>query len=92
MRKSADRRGYNPYYPHFVPNSQAFWDFSKNWTTIYGPAYRDTVEGVSGLLPCRGQYALCFSSGPRPLPCVRTPDGRFADCKCPVKTRINYVM
>lgn len=92
VAQSAATAASNPYYPHFVPNSQAFWDFSKNWTSIYGPAYRDTVEGLPGFLPCRGQYALCFSSGPKPLPCVQTPDGRFADCKCPVKTGINYVL
>jgi len=31
-------------FVHFVSNSQAFWDFSKNWSTNYGPNYRDTVE------------------------------------------------
>jgi hypothetical protein len=55
---------------HFVPNSQAFWDFSKNWSTNYGPNYRDTVEETANFLPCKGQYALCASSGPRPLPCT----------------------
>jgi hypothetical protein len=83
---------YNNYYPHFVPNSQAFWDFSENWTTNYGPAYRDTVEQVSNFLPCTGQYALCFSSGPEPLPCEKSADGRFADCKCTVKTGLNFVL
>jgi hypothetical protein len=70
---------------HFVPNSQEFWDFSKNWTTNFGPAYRDTVQGVSGFLPCTGQYALCFHSGPKPLPCESSVDGCFANCKCTVQ-------
>src|SRR5215831_2255697 len=71
-------------HTHFVPNSQAFWDFSKNWTTNYGPAYRDTDLASTNFLPCTGQYALCFESGPEPLPCKLTADGRFANCKCVV--------
>jgi hypothetical protein len=77
---------------HFVPNSQEFWDFSKNWTTNFGPAYRDTVQGVSGFLPCTGQYALCFHSGPKPLPCESSVDGRFANCKCTVQNGLNFVL
>ena len=77
---------------HFVPNSQEFWDFSKNWTTNFGPAYRDTALGASGFLPCTGQYALCFHSGPKPLPCRLTDDGRFANCKCTVQTGLNFVL
>lgn len=77
---------------HFVPDSQEFWDFSKNWTTNFGPAYRDTALGPSGFLPCTGQYALCFHSGPKPLPCRLTEDGRFANCECPVKTGPNFVL
>jgi hypothetical protein len=77
---------------HFVPNSQEFWDFSKNWTTNFGPAYRDTAVGPSGFLPCTGQYALCFHSGPKPLPCRLTDDGRFANCKCTVQTGLNFVL
>jgi len=88
----ADGPVYSDYFPHFVPNSQEFWDFSKNWTTNYGPAYRDTVEGVSGFLPCTGQYAACFSSGPEPLPCKQTVDGRFANCKCTVQTGLSFVL
>jgi hypothetical protein len=78
--------------PHFVPNSQAFWDFSKNWTTGFGPAYRDTVEKLENLVPCTGQYALCFTSGPEPLPCELTKDGRFANCTCTIETGLNYVL
>lgn len=85
-------RAYSEPISHFVPNSQAFWDFSKNWTTNYGPAYRDTVLSPSGYLPCTGQYALCFHSGPKPLPCRLTDDGRFANCECPVKTGLNFVL
>jgi len=76
---------------HFVPNSQEFWDFSKNWTTNFGPAYRDVVLAPSNFLPCTGQYALCFESGPKPLPCRVTADGRFANCKCTVERGLNFV-
>jgi hypothetical protein len=77
---------------HFVPNSQAFWDFSKNWSTNYGPNYRDTVEAPTNFLPCTGVFALCASSGPAPLPCRLSPDGRFANCRCPVHSGRNYVV
>ena len=77
---------------HFVPNSQEFWDFSKHWTTSFGPAYRDAVPTPPGFLACFGRYALCFSSGPEPLPCETTRDGRFADCKCPIQSGLNYVL
>jgi hypothetical protein len=81
-------RGPSP----FVPNSQSFWDFSKNWTTNYGPAYRDTVLGLSNFLPCTGQFALCFHSGAEPLPCRMTKDGRFANCTCTVLDGDNFVL
>ena len=77
---------------HFVPNSQEFWDFSKNWTTNYGPAYRDTVTAPTDFLPCSGKFALCFTSGPEPLPCHMEPDGRFAKCTCTVLDDINFVL
>jgi hypothetical protein len=56
-----------PSQSRFVPNSQEFWDSSMNWTTNYGPAYRDTVEARSNFLACSGQFALCFHSGAEPL-------------------------
>ena len=77
---------------HFVPNSQAFWDNSKNCTTIWGPAYRDTVERPENMVPCTGRYALCFHSGPEPLPCRLNVDGRFANCTCPIKDELNFVL
>ena len=78
---------------HFVPNSQSFWDFSKNWTSNYGPAYRDTVLEPSNFLQCTGQFALCFHSGPAGLfPCRLTEDGRFANCTCPVENGDNFVL
>jgi hypothetical protein len=83
---------WSPKTTHFVPNSQQFWDFSKNWTTNFGPAYRDTVLAPSNFLPCTGQYAYCFKSGPEPLPCELTDDGRFANCKCTVQTGLNFVL
>ncbi len=76
----------------FVPDSQSFWDFSENWTTNYGPAYRDTVLQPSNFLPCDGKFALCFHSGPEPLPCKLTEDGRFANCTCTVQDGLNFVL
>ena len=76
----------------FVPNSQEFWDFSMNWTTNYGPAYRDTVEARSNFLACSGQFALCFHSGAEPLPCKMSKDGRSANCTCTVHNSTNYVL
>jgi hypothetical protein len=91
---SSNGHGHNhhPHITHFVPNSQEFWDFSQNWTTNYGPAYRDVDLAPSNFVPCSGQYALCFESGPDPLPCELSKDGRFADCKCEVKTGVNFVL
>ena len=77
---------------HFVPNSQEFWDFSRNWTTNYGPAYRDTVTAPTDFLKCSGKFALCFTSGPEPLPCRMSPDGRFAKCTCTVLDEDNFVL
>jgi hypothetical protein len=79
------------FMDNFVPDSQRFWDNSKNWTTNYGPAYRDTVEKASNFLPCTGRYALCFSSGPEPLPCELERGGRFATCKCTIETGLQFV-
>jgi hypothetical protein len=81
-----------PWRFHFVPNSQAFWDFSKNWTTNYGPAYRDTVESAESMVPCTGRYALCFESGPEPLPCELSHNGRFANCTCTIQEGVNFVL
>ena len=76
----------------FIPNSQTYWDASKHWTTNYGPAFRDTDLAASNFLPCTGQYALCFESGPEPLPCELAPDGLSAKCKCTVHTGLNFVL
>jgi len=80
------------WLPQFVPDSQLFWDNSKNWTTKYGPAYRDTLEGPSEMLACSPQFALCFHSGPDPYPCHLSPDGRSANCLCTVATQTNYTL
>jgi hypothetical protein len=77
---------------HFVPNKPSFWNDSKNWTTNYGPAFRDTVQGLTYLLPCTEQFALCFHSGPDPYPCQVTPNGKYANCTCTVQTDTNYVL
>lgn len=83
--------GFPFFNPPYLPDSRAFWNNSKNWTTNFGPAYRDTVEQTSNFVPCTGQYALCFKSGPEPLPCHMDKDGRFAHCKCTVETGLNFV-
>ena len=77
---------------NFVPNDQKFWDNSENWTTDYGPAYRDTVLAPENMVACNGPFALCFTSGPEPLPCVPTPSGRFANCTCTAHTGPNFVL
>jgi hypothetical protein len=84
--------GPNLYQPQFVPNQKSFWDNSKNWTTNYGPAYRDTVEQPSQFLACDNQFALCFHSGPQPYPCTLSPDGSTAYCQCTVATETNYTL
>ncbi len=76
----------------FVPDNLLFWDNSKNWTTNYGPAYRDTVITPKQFLACSPQFALCFHSGPDPYPCHLAPDGRSANCLCTVQTATNYVL
>jgi hypothetical protein len=78
--------------PTFIPNNQQFWDDSTNWTTDYGPAYRDTVEQPSNMVPCMGEFALCFTSGPEPLPCELSKDGRTADCTCTAQNGLNFVL
>ena len=82
----------NLRFPHFVPNSLRFWDFSKNWTTNFGPAYRDTIEALENLVPCTGRYALCFHSGAEPFPCEPDRSGRFVNCKCTVEEGLNFVL
>ncbi len=76
----------------FVPDWRPFWDDSRNWTTNYGPAYRDTVLSPSNFLACSPQFALCFHSGPDPHPCHISLDGRSADCVCTVATSTNYAL
>jgi len=77
---------------HFVPNNINFWYNSAHWSTNFGPAFRDTVLGDSYMLPCTGQFALCFHSGAEPLPCKLTPDGKYANCTCTVGNATNYVL
>jgi hypothetical protein len=78
--------------PNLVPNDLRFWDNSENWTTDYGPAYRDTVLTPVNMVPCTGKFALCFTSGPEPLPCEPTKDGRVANCTCTAQTGLNFVL
>jgi len=60
---------------NLLPNSLGFWENSAHWTTNFGPAFRDTVEGVSYFLPCTAQFALCFHSGAAPDAAPRTRPG-----------------
>jgi len=76
----------------FVPSSRSFWEDSINWTSNYGPAFRDTVETPSQLLGCSTQFALCFHSGAEPYPCTLSADGRSANCLCTVATSTNYTL
>jgi hypothetical protein len=70
-----------------------FWDSSENWTTEFGPAFRDTIEKLENLVPCMGDYVVCFHSGPEPVPCELTKDEGFAHCKCTViKQDLNFVL
>jgi hypothetical protein len=74
------------------PNRIEFWENSEHWTTNFGPAFRDTVQGVSYFLPCTEQFALCFHSGAAPDTCTQNSTGRFAKCICTVSTAVNYVL
>jgi len=76
----------------FVPDSRPFWDDSQNWTSNYGPAYRDTIQKLSQLLGCSTQFALCFHSGAEPYPCTLSADGQSANCLCTVATTTNYTL
>src|SRR5262245_44930565 len=71
-----------------LPDNFSFWDNPDNWPTSYGPAFADVSTEQTQFLPCvGGPYALCYYSGPDPMPCTPTQDGRFANCEC---TEIAY--
>lgn len=76
----------------FVPDSRSFWENSENWTTNYGPVFRDTVEVPAQMLGCSTQFALCFHSGAEPYPCTLSADGQSANCLCTVATSTNYTL
>jgi hypothetical protein len=41
------------------------------------------LTGGDNFLPCQGgPFALCYYSGPEPLGCTLSADGRTADCSC----------
>ena len=54
------------------------------WTTSYGPAAADVlVKGEKNMLPCSGgNYALCYYSGPAPMPCKVDKEKNVALCQC----------
>lgn len=53
------------------------------WTTDYGPAAADVLSAPTNFLPCNGPaYALCYYSGPDPLPCTVDEERGVALCQC----------
>ncbi len=53
------------------------------WTTDYGPAAADVQSAPSNMLPCSGPaYALCYYSGPEPMPCKVDRERGVAICEC----------
>jgi hypothetical protein len=66
-----------PNLLHDAPDPQKFWP------TPFGPPYANIITEPTNFLPCRGgPFALCYYSGPAPLPCTVDADGRFATCEC----------
>lgn len=53
-------------------------------TSKYGPARADVmVAGEKNMLPCSGgAYALCYYSGPSPMPCKIDKEKNVALCEC----------
>jgi len=41
---------------------------------------------------CPASVSTRSALSPEPLPCKLSPDGRFANCKCVVKTGLNFVL
>ncbi len=53
------------------------------WTTEHGPAAADVQAAKSNMLPCSGSsYALCYYSGPEPMPCKVDRERGVAICEC----------
>lgn len=53
-------------------------------TTGYAPAQADVVVSGENMLACTsGKYALCYYSGPDPMPCTVNSEG-YAECQCQV--------
>ena len=58
-------------------------DPEKFWPTPYGPTYANVLTDSDNFLPCQGgPFALCYYSGPEPLGCELSADGRIANCNC----------
>ena len=52
-------------------------------TTAYGPAGADIMTSQENMLPCSGgSYALCYYSGPAPMPCKVDKEKNVALCQC----------
>ena len=52
-------------------------------TTAYGPAGADIMTSQENMLPCSGgSYALCYYSGPAPMPCKVDKEKNVAICQC----------
>jgi len=61
----------------------ALKDPEKFWPTPHGPSYANVITDGDNFLECKGgPFALCYYSGPEPLECELSPDGRTASCKC----------
>jgi hypothetical protein len=80
----------------YVPNNNDFWDYSKHWSTEYGPNYADVNTNLTrNMMPCElpahKEYALCSESGPDPLACKVEKGSRFAICKCIIKQGLGFV-
>ena len=79
-----------------MPNKNDFWDYSKHWSTQFGPNYADVNTNLTAnMMPCQlppnKEFALCSESGPQPYACKLEKGGRFATCKCEIKTGLGYV-
>lgn len=92
-RSTPDTQPYPlDWVQQFVPDSRSFWEASINWTSNFGPAFRDTVLTPTQFLGCSTQFALCFHSGAEPYPCTLSADGQSANCLCTVATEVNYTL
>lgn len=66
-----------------VHSSRPAFRYNDLETTPYGKAQADILLQNSNFLPCKGgPIALCYYSGPEPVACELSRDGRSANCAC----------